>query len=207
MNINRFFDSRRVEEPRNGLSIRNEILRLRYAPLRMIENWLQPHQIDQKLAPEVYHPAPGIFHVSCGGLFEDAFVNVVRDLVAQILLHFRFDSLFVERVDLSGINAVPPEKLPIIFPIPSGVAYVHEALVLDFSRNVTQCWESVRRGRTFWPKLFFLWKPERTNPGENFKPWKKQPAHRGGQTPDPAATNEINREVSGDQNAKRARFL
>ncbi len=111
MNINRLFDSRRVEDPRNGLSIRNEILRLRYAPLRMIENWLQPHQIDQKLAPEVYHPAPGIFHVSCGGLFEDAFVNVVRDLVAQILLHFRFDSLFVERVDLSGINAAPPEKL------------------------------------------------------------------------------------------------
>src|SRR5438045_7946878 len=49
--------------------------------------------------------------LSCGGLFKDAFVNVVRDLVAQILLHFRFDSLFVERVDLSGINAVPPEKL------------------------------------------------------------------------------------------------
>ena len=38
MNINRLFDSRRVEEPRNDLSIRNEILRLRYAPLRMIEN-------------------------------------------------------------------------------------------------------------------------------------------------------------------------
>src|SRR5207247_6830638 len=56
-----------------------------------------------------------------------------------------------------------PEKLPIIFPIPSGVAYVHEALVLDFSRNVTQCWESVRRGRTFCPKLFFIWQPERKN--------------------------------------------
>src|SRR5438105_6264644 len=38
-----------------------------------------------------------------------------------------------------------PEKLPIIFPIPSGVAYVHEALVLDFSRNVTQCWERDRK--------------------------------------------------------------
>ncbi len=69
-----------------------------------------------------------------------------------------------------------PEKLPVIFPIPSGVAYVHEAFVLDFSRNVTQCWESVRRGRTFWPKLFFLWKPERTNPGENFKPMPSAPA-------------------------------
>src|ERR1700757_1055987 len=79
--------------------------------LGMTNRKLQSHEIDQKLTPKIDHPAPGIFHVSCGGLFEDAVVNVVQDLVAQILLHFRFDSLFVERVDLSGINAVPPEKL------------------------------------------------------------------------------------------------
>src|SRR5262249_18635880 len=251
----------------------------------MTETELQSHQIDQKLTPKIDHAAPGILHVSRSGLLEDAFVNVVRDLVAQVLLHFRFDSIFIERVDLSGINAVPPEKLAmtliklpkrsicplsinakqrrqlqavgerivpcrpsravpgarrnaqiverkimlliqadgclrsiffsvkqpekltVIFPIPSRIADMHEALVLDFSRNITQRWESVGRGRTFWPKLFFLWKPERTNPGENFKPWKKQPAHRGGQTPNPATGNEIKREISGDQNAERARFL
>src|SRR5262249_51806772 len=100
-----------------------------------------------------------------------------------------------------------PEKLPVIFPIPSGVTDMHEALVLDLSRNIAQCWESVRRWRTFWAKLFFLWKPQRTNPGKNFKPRKKQPAHCGRQTPSPAAGNEIKREISGYQNAQRARFL
>jgi len=54
-----------------------------------------------------------------------------------------------------------PKKLSKIFPVPSGVAYVHETLVLDFTRNVTKRWESVRRRRTFRPKLFFLRKPER----------------------------------------------
>src|SRR6058998_1048492 len=102
------------------------------------------------------------------------------------------------------LSVKQPEELPVIFPIPAGIADVHEAFLFDLAGNVAERWESVRRGRTFWPKLFFLWKPERTNPGENFKPWKKQPAHRGGQTPDPATANEINREVSGDQNAKRA---
>ena len=47
-----------------------------------LDKELQAHQIDQELAPKVNHPAPGIFHVACSGLLENAFVNVVRDLVA-----------------------------------------------------------------------------------------------------------------------------
>src|SRR4029077_9489005 len=70
-------------------------------------------QIHQELAPKINHPAPGIFHIACGGLLEDPFVNVVRDLVAQILLHFSFNSLFVERVDFTGIHPVSTEKLPV----------------------------------------------------------------------------------------------
>ena len=38
-------------------------------------------------------------------------MNVVRDLVAQIVLHFRLNLFFVERVDCSGIHTVSAEKL------------------------------------------------------------------------------------------------
>src|SRR6266481_5362016 len=62
-----------------------------------------------------------------------------------------------------------PEKLPVIFPIPAGVAYVHESFLLDLARNVAERWKSVGRRRTFWPKLFFLWKPEGANARENFE--------------------------------------
>jgi len=81
------------------------------AALGMTDGELQPHQIDQKLAPKINHAAPGIFNIACRRLFKDAFVNVVCDLVAQILLHFGFNLIFVERVDFSGIHPVSPEKL------------------------------------------------------------------------------------------------
>jgi len=100
-----------------------------------------------------------------------------------------------------------PKKLPVIFPIPAGVAYMHKAFILDLVRDVAQRWESVRGGRTFRSKLLFFWKPERTNSGENFQPREKQPAHCGDQTPDPATGNKINREKSGRENAKRTGFL
>ena len=86
-----------------------------------------------------------------------------------------------------------PEKLPEIFPVPSGIAYMHEAFVFDLARNLAQRWESVRRRRTFRPKLFFLRKPERADPGENFQPRQKEQAHCAGKTPYPAAGNEIKR--------------
>jgi hypothetical protein len=77
----------------------------------MTQNELQPHQVDQKLAPEIKHPAPGIFYVPCCRLFENTLMNVVRDLVSQIILHFCLNLFLVERVDGSGIHAVSPEKL------------------------------------------------------------------------------------------------
>src|SRR5579884_155963 len=72
---------------------------------------LQAHQINQKLAPKIKHPAPRIFYFSCGSLFEDALVNVVRDLVAQILFHLRPNLLFIKRLDGGGIDAVAAEEI------------------------------------------------------------------------------------------------
>ena len=74
----------------------------------MTETELQTHQIDQELAPEINHAAPGIFHVARSSLFQNAFVNVVRDLVAQIFLDVRLNLLFIERFDLRRINFVLP---------------------------------------------------------------------------------------------------
>src|SRR5947208_1054953 len=118
--------------------------------------------------------------------------------------------LFVEAD--RGLGAIlfsvkQPEKLPVIFPIPAGIAYVPESFVLDLARNLAERWESVRRRRTFRPELFFFRKPERTNARENFQPREKKPAHCGPHTPDPAAGNKINCKKSGSENAERARFL
>src|SRR5437762_2171763 len=99
------------------------------------------------------------------------------------------------------------EELPVIFPIPAGIADVHEAFLFDLAGDLAERWESVRRWRTFWPKLFFLRKPERTNARKNFQPREKKPTHCGGETPDPAAGNEINRKKSGSKDSERARFL
>src|ERR1041385_4509865 len=100
-----------------------------------------------------------------------------------------------------------PEKLPEIFPVPSGVAHVHEAFVFDLTSDLTQRRESVCRRWTFRPKLFFLRKPERANPGENFQPGQKEPAQCSGETPDPAPPDKINRKKSSGENAERAGLL
>jgi hypothetical protein len=52
------------------------------ASLRTTQRELQPHQINQELAPKIEHPAPGIFYVARCRLFENALVNVMRDLIA-----------------------------------------------------------------------------------------------------------------------------
>jgi hypothetical protein len=72
---------------------------------------LQPHQIDQKLAPKINHPTPGVSYVACCGLFENAFMNIVRDLVAQIVLHFCLNLIFIERVDYGSVHPVSTKKL------------------------------------------------------------------------------------------------
>ena len=72
---------------------------------------LESDQIDQELAPKINHSAPGIFYVACGGLLEDALVNVMCDLIAQIVLHFRLDALFIQRSDRVCVHAVSAKKL------------------------------------------------------------------------------------------------
>jgi hypothetical protein len=79
----------------------------------MTQSELQPHQIDQKLAPKIKHPAPRVFYVARGGLLKNALMNVVRNLIAQIVLHFRLNLLFVERVDGGGIHTVSSQKFAV----------------------------------------------------------------------------------------------
>ena len=154
-------------------------------------------------------------------MLEDAFVNVMRDLVAQIFLDISLDLLFIERFDFRGINFISPqefamtliklpersirplpidperggelqavgqgiiprcpnravlgagrnaliikgeitlliqadgclstvffsveqsEKLPVIFPIPPGVAHINEALLFDLTRDFAKRREGV----------------------------------------------------------------
>ena len=73
---------------------------------------LQPHQIDQKLAPKIDHAAPGIFDLPRCGLFQHTFMDVVLDLVAEVLLYLGLNLVFIERIEFSGINAVSAEKFP-----------------------------------------------------------------------------------------------
>src|SRR3954447_26446835 len=78
----------------------------------MTKEELQPHEIDQKLAPKINHPAPGILYVASRSLLQDTLVNVVRNLVAQVFLHLSFNLFFVKGVDFSRINSVSAEKVP-----------------------------------------------------------------------------------------------
>ena len=66
-----------------------------------------------------------------------------------------------ERSDVWSLGAIlfsvkQPKKLSKIFPVPPGVAHVHEAFVFDLTGDLNERWESVRRRGTFRPKLFFL---------------------------------------------------
>ena len=71
---------------------------------------LQPHEIEQELAPKINHPAPGIFYVTAGSLLEHALVDVVRNLIPQIVFHFELDALVIERIDRIDLHAVLAQK-------------------------------------------------------------------------------------------------
>ena len=60
---------------------------------------LHSHEIEEELAPKIKHPAPGIFYFAVGHLGEHAGGDVVRDLIAQIVLDLQLNALFVERSD------------------------------------------------------------------------------------------------------------
>ena len=99
------------------------------------------------------------------------------------------------------------EKLSVIFPIPPGVIAVHKSFLLDFARDFTQRRERFRRGGAFRPKLFFLRKPQCSNPGENLQPRQKQPAHCGNHTPQPLVCSKINGQKSSGQDPESPGLL
>src|SRR5437764_13460105 len=70
----------------------------------------QSDEIQQKLAPKIDHPAPRIFHLAVGRGFQDAFLDIVRDLIAQIVLHLELDPVFVHRINDAGLDLVLPEE-------------------------------------------------------------------------------------------------
>ena len=71
---------------------------------------LQPDQIEQKLAPKINHPSPGIFYVPRCRLLEHALVDVVRDLIAQIVFHLGLNALLIQDVDGSNIHPIAAKK-------------------------------------------------------------------------------------------------
>src|SRR5437879_9828654 len=99
------------------------------------------------------------------------------------------------------------KKLPVIFPVPAGIVYVDEPLVLDLARDFIERGENVQGRRAFRPELFFLRQTQSANAGENFQPGQKEPTHGRDRPEDVAAGNEINRQIGRDQNAESAGFL
>src|SRR5947207_13383343 len=82
-----------------------------------------------------------------------------------------------------------------------------ETLALDLVGDFVQVRKNVRRGRAFWPELFFLWQTQRANAGEDFQPRKNEPAQRRDQPEHPTAGDEVNRQIGRDENADRGAFL
>ncbi len=89
--------------------------------------WLQPHPIEQELAPKVNHAAPGIFHLAISSRREHALLDVVGDLRAEIVLDFRLDAIFIHRINYARLDLISAQilfvalvKLPkrLIGPLP-----------------------------------------------------------------------------------------
>src|SRR5688572_16314801 len=75
-------------------------------------SWIssEPDEIQEKLAPEINHSAPGILYLTLGRRFQDAFLDVVRDLVAEVVLDFELDPIFVHRIDHARFHQVLPQE-------------------------------------------------------------------------------------------------
>ena len=89
------------------------------------------------------------------------------------------------------------EKLPVIFPIPSGIAHIDETFVFDLARDFAKCRERIGRGRTLRSKLFLFRKAQRADPRENFQPRQKEPGYRCDHAPHPAIGSEIESKKRG----------
>ena len=84
---------------------------------------------------------------------------------------------------------------------------MHETLALNLACDFVQVRKNVGGRRALWPKLFFLRQTQRPDAGKDFQPRQKEPAQRRDHTQDPAAGDEIDRQIRRDQNANRTRFL
>src|SRR5450631_2257118 len=80
-----------------------------------------------------------------------------------------------------------PEKLAIIFPVPSRIVDVRESFVLDLAGDVFERGKNVRGGRTLRPERLLPRQTQRTNARKNFQPWQEEPAQCRDQTDPPAA--------------------
>src|SRR5205823_1429300 len=94
-----------------------------------------------------------------------------------------------------------PEKLAIIFPVPSRIIDVDKSFVLDLARNVFECGKNVGGRRTLRPERLLPRQTQRTNAGKNLQPGQEEPGECCDQTEPPAATYEINREKGRDEDA------
>ena len=111
-----------------------------------------------------------------------------------------------------GLSAIvglvkEPEKLPVIFPIPTGVVHVSEAFVFDFAADLIECRKQAGGGRTFGSQPLFFGQPQGPNAGENLQPRQKKPAGRPRNPPARISGDEINRQEGSDQDSKRSEFL
>ena len=73
---------------------------------------LEPHQIEQELQPKIKHSAPGIFYIAASGLPENAFRDIVCDLIAQIVFNLHLNAIFIHRIDRFRLHAIKAKKLP-----------------------------------------------------------------------------------------------
>ena len=72
----------------------------------------KPHQIEQELQPKIKHSAPGIFYIAASGLPENAFRDIVCDLIAQIVFNLHLNAIFIHRIDRFRLHAIKAKKLP-----------------------------------------------------------------------------------------------
>ena len=100
-----------------------------------------------------------------------------------------------------------PEELPVIFPVPAGVADVIESFALDLRGDLVEVRKNVTRRRAFRAQRFFAREPECADAGENLHPGKEEPAERADETEQPTAGDVVDGEKGGDENADRAGLL
>ena len=102
---------------------------------------------------------------------------------------------------------IEPEKLPVIFPIPTGIGHVGEAFTFDLVRDFVEGRENIGRRRALRAETFLFRQTQSANARENFQPGQEQPAERADYSPDKTSGDEVNGKKRRDQNPKRTGLL